>query len=128
VGDIRRAVEEWLLTEEWSRMSDADIETFLNTPGIVTVEPMGTEESLNGQNDLVPIQSTNPVMEDLMEIIGINEGENQGENQGGLEGDSFNFFDNVVSDSEFVIHSDTIYYEDSVYNSVYSCFNNDSFF
>ena len=110
-------------------MSDNDIETFLNTPGIVTVEPIGTEESLEGQNDLVPIQSANQVMEDLMEVIGINEGENQGENRGGLEEDSFELFNNVGSDNEFIIFHDIFNYEDSRYDHVYmSRFDEDSFF
>ena len=118
--------EEWLLTDEWSQMSDADMDTFLDTPGIVTVEAIVTEEYLNvnEQNNLVPTQGTSSVVEDIMEIIGINEEVIPG----GLEGDSFDFFENIESDNEFIIHSDTVYYEDSVYNSVYSCFNNDSFF
>ena len=107
-------------------MSDADMDTFLDTPGIETVEAIVTEKysNVNGKNDLVPAQGTSPVVEDIMEVIGINEEVNPG----GLEGDSFDFFENIESDNEFIIHSDTIYYEDSVYDSVYSCFNNDSFF
>ena len=118
--------EELLLTDEWSRMSDADMDTFLDTPGIETVEAIVTEKysNVNGKNDLVPAQGTSPVVEDIMEIIGINEEVNPG----GLEGDSFDFFENIESDNEFIIHSDTINYEDSVYDRVYSCFSDDSFF
>ena len=118
--------EELLLTDEWSRMSDADMDTFLDTPGIETVEAIVTEKysNVNGKNDLVPAQGTSPVVEDIMEIIGINEEVIPGD----LEGDSFDFFENIESDNEFIIHSDTINYEDSVYDRVYSCFSDDSFF
>ena len=118
--------EELLLTDEWSRMSDADMDTFLDTPGIETVEAIVTEKysNVNGKNDLVPAQGTSPVVEDIMEIIGINEEVIPGD----LEGDSFDFFENIESDNEFKIHSDTINYEDSVYDRVYSCFSDDSFF
>ena len=91
--------EELLLTDEWSRMSDADMDTFLDTPGIETVEAIVTEKysNVNGQNDLVQAQDTSPVVEDIMEIVGINEEVKPG----GLEGDSFDFFENVESNNAF---------------------------
>jgi len=106
-------------------MSDNDVETFLNTPGIMTVEPIRTEESLEGQNNLIPLQSANPVVEDsIMDI-------NNEERLGGLEDNSFEFFDNdnVESINEFIIYHDIFNYEDSRYDHVYmSRFDEDSFF
>ena len=121
-----KVFEEMLLTDEWSRMSDADIDTFLDTPGIEMVEAKVTEQNshVNGPNDLMPAQGTSPEVEDIMEISGINEEVIPGD----LEGDSFDFFEKVESDNEFIIHSDTINYEDSIYDRVYSCFSDDSFF
>ena len=106
-------------------MSDNNVEIFLNTPGIMTVEPIRTEESLEGQNDLIPLQSANPVVEDS--IMGINDEERLG----GLEDNSFEFFDNdnVESNNEFIIYHDIFNYEDSRYDHVYmSRFDEDSFF
>ena len=121
-----RMFEEMLLTDEWSQMSDADIDTFLDTPGIEMVEAKVTEQNshVNGPNDLMPAQGTSPEVEDIMEISGINEEVIPGD----LEGDSFDFFEKVESDNEFIIHSDTINYEDSIYDRFYSCFSDDSFF
>ena len=119
--------EELLLTEGWTQMSDADMDTFLITPNIETIEAITTEEhsNVNEQNDIVQANDTNPVVEDKIKIVGINEEVEPGS----LEEDSFEFFNNVGSDNEFIIFHDIFNYEDSRYDHVYmSRFDEDSFF
>ena len=122
-----KVFEEMLLTDEWSRMSDADVDTFLATPGIEMVEAKVAEQNSheNVPNDLVTAQGTSPEVESMVKISGTNEEVIPGD----LEGDPFDFFEKVESDDEFIIHSNTIDYEDSIYDRVYtSCFSDDSFF
>ena len=106
-------------------MSDDNVDIFLNTPGIKTVEPITIGESLEGGNNLIPLQNANPVVDDsIMEI-------NNEERLGGLEDNAFEFFnnDNVESINEFIIYHDIFNYEDSRYDHAYmSRFDEDSFF
>ena len=126
---------EWALSEEMfehlllegMQMSDTDMDTFLGTPNIETIEAMTTEKHSNviEQKDIVPTIDTSPVGEDLIKNVGINEEVRLG----GLEEDSFELFNNVGSDNEFIIFHDIFNYEDSRYDHVYmSRFDEDSFF
>ena len=122
-----KVFEEMLLTDEWSRMSDADVDTFLATPGLEMVEAKVTGQNSheNVPKDLETAQVNSPDVESMVKISGTNENIISGD----LEGDPYDFFEKIESDDEFIIHSNTIDYEDSVYNRVYtSCFSNDSFF
>ena len=108
-------------------MSEADMDKFLGTPNIETIEAMTTEKHSNviEQKDIVQTKDTNPVVKDSIKIMGINEEEGLG----GLEEDSFEFFNNVESNNEFIIYHDIFNYEDSRYDHVYmSRFDEDSFF
>ena len=108
-------------------MSDTDMDTFLGTPNIETIEATTTEEHSNvvEQKDMVPTIDTSPMGEDLINNVGINEEVRLG----GLEEDSFELFNNVGSDNEFIIFHDIFNYEDSRYDHVYmSRFDEDSFF
>ena len=74
---------------------------------------------------MVPTIDTSPMGEDLIKNVGIKEEVRLG----GLEEDSFELFNNVGSDNEFIIFHDIFNYEDSRYDHVYmSRFDEDSFF
>ena len=105
-------------------MSDTEMDKFLGTPNIETVEATTTEKQSNvvEQKDMVPTIDTSPMGENLINNVGINE-------EGGLEENSFELFNDVGSDNGFIIFHDIFNYEDSQYDHFYmSRFDEDSFF
>ena len=117
-------IEEKLLSNEWAKMSDSDVEYFLGL-GVVEAKETVQKSHENIPEDLEGAQTSSPGAESTMDVAGTNEHKISGD----LEEDPYDFFEEFETDDEFIIHSNPIDYEDSVYNRVYtSCFNNDSFF
>ena len=122
-----KMLENMILSDKWTTMSESDIEVFLTTPGMSVVEAKGTIQESNGSVpvDLKSTHASNPDIECIADVAGPEEQNIPGD----LVGDPFDFFEKVESYDEFIIHSDTINYEDSRYDHVYmDCFSDDSFF
>ena len=120
-------LEEKLLSDEWAKMSETDVDVFLATPGLGVVEAKETLQKSHGNipEDLEGAQTSSPDAENTMDVAGTNEHKISGD----LDENLYNFFDEIEMDDEFIIHSDPKYYGDSVYNRFYtSDFSNDLFF
>ena len=108
-------------------MSDTEMDTFLGTPNMETIEATTTEKHSNvvEQKNMVPTIDTSPMGENLINNVGINEVVRLG----GLEEVSFELFNDGGSDNGFIIFHDIFNYEDSRYDHFYmSRFDEDSFF
>ena len=120
-------IEKKLLSEEWTEMTELEVEQFLATPGLCTVD-------LN--------ESSQTLYEDIPELL--EEMQGSGLNVGNVEDiaemnkhtdfkdidiNECEFFDYIKVEDEFVIHSEPKYYVDAVYNHFYTNdFSNDVFF
>ena len=103
-----KVFEEMLLTDEWSKMNDSDVDTFLATPGLemVGAKETGQNSHENVPKDLEPVQTSSPDVESLMDVPGTNERKISGD----LEGDPYDFFEEFETDDEFIIDSNPIDY------------------
>ena len=120
-------IEEKLLSDEWTKMSESDVEIFLATPGLGVVEAKETLQKPHGNipECLEGAQKSSPDAENTKDVAGTNVYTISED----LNKNSYNFFDEIEMDDEFIIHSDPKYYGDSVYNRFYtSDFSNDLFF
>ena len=124
-GVSEKVLEEMILSDKWTTMSESDVEVFLATPGIGVVEAKGTLQESHGNVpvDLKGTQTSNPDAESMADVAGPDEQNISGD----LDVDLYGYFDEIIMDDEFVIHSDPKYY--SVYDRFYTCnFCNDLFF
>ena len=119
--------EKKLLSEEWTEMTELEVEQFLATPGLCTVDANESSQAL---------------YEDIPEIL--EEMQGDGLSAGNVEDiaemnehidfnniviNEYEFFDNTEAEEEFVIHSGPKYYVDVAYNHFYiNDFTNDIFY
>ena len=120
-------IEDKLLSDEWTKMSESDVEIFLATPGLCVVEANETLQEPYGNVPewLEEGQKSSPDAENMKDAAETNKYTNSGD----LNSNEYNFFDEIEMDDEFIIHSDPKYYGDAVYNHFYTNdFSNDMFF
>ena len=120
-------LEEILLSDKWTKMSESDVEVFLATPGLGVVEAKETLQKSHGNipENLEGAQTSSPDAENTKDVAGTNEYTISGD----LNNNEYNFFDEIEMDDEFIIYSDPKYYGDAVYNHFYTNdFSNDMFF
>ena len=103
-------------------MSDSEIEKFMATPGMCVIE---TEGHIHASNGGIPEDFKDSPNDELLVDVASPENQNS---PGDSTEDPFDFPQREFID-EFIIHYDTLNFEDSRYDHVYmSCFADDSFF
>ena len=120
-------IEEKLLSDEWTKMSESDVKIFLATPGLGVVEANETLQEPYGNMPewLEEVQTSSPNAENMKDVAETNIYTNSGD----LNSNEYNFFDEIEMDDEFIIHLDPKYYGDAVYNHFYTNdFTNDVFY
>ena len=117
-----KKLENMILSDKWTTMSDSEIEKFMATPGMCVIE---TEGHIHASNGGIPEDFKDSPNDELLVDVASPENQNS---PGDSTEDPFEFPQRESID-EFIIHYDTINFEDSRYDHVYmSCFADDSFF
>ena len=120
-------VERKLLSEEWTEMTDLEVDQFLSTPGLCAVDANESLQELNG--DI-------PEIVEKMEGDGLNvenvdnvEGLDENPDLNSIDNNDYEFFDNYKTEGEFVLYSGPKYYMDFAYDHFYiNDFTNDIFY